>query len=62
MHYNLLSVWHKDSDSIVLGILFKASLCLLDSSLNLLKAAQINFVKYLVMYLFEVFFFELYLV
>jgi hypothetical protein len=38
MHDDLLPIWDEYSDSVVLGILLEAPLCLLDFNLDLLKA------------------------
>ena len=54
MHYDLLPIWDKHCNSIVFGILLQASFCLLNLDLDLLEAAQINFVENLVLDLFEI--------
>lgn len=59
MHDNLFPIRNKDGDPVVLWVLLETFFSLKDTSLNLLKAAQINLVEDLVLNLFEVFFFKL---
>lgn len=62
MHNDLLSVRYEYGYPIVLGILLQRSFSLLNLSFNLFKTAKINLVQYLFMDLFEILFFESYLV
>lgn len=56
---DLFSVRHKNCDSIVLRVLLKTFFGLQNSCFNLLKAAEVNFVKYFGLNFLKVFFFVL---
>lgn len=62
MHYNLLSVWHEHSDPVVFRVLLQAALSLLDFYFYLLERTQVYLRQNFVLNLFEILFFELYLV